>query len=117
MIYLIGLVDKIETVFMGLVIMFSVLLLIDVILTQAQENYPEKSESQKIFKGLILSITIFCSIPSNETMILMFLNSEIKDNKQIQNISDKGLKLLNLKLDKWLKQVNKKEESSWRFFK
>lgn len=53
----------------------------------------------------ILFISIGILLPNSQTLAAMYLIPKLAANQQLQQISDKGLTLLNAKLDDWIKQA------------
>ena len=63
-----------------------------------------------VFPLTFICIAIAVFVPSSKEFAAIYLIPKIVNNEQVQQIPDKGLSLLNSKLDQWLDDIRKEKE-------
>lgn len=117
LIYLVGMVDNV----IGVLISFSLLIVIylgivtvggltDGYDANELKEYFKKYSTKKMIIILLILMCLIIFIPNSKTISAMYLIPKIAENKEVKEIPEKALKLLNGKLDKWISNITKPVE-------
>lgn len=77
-----------------------------------QDDYNIALSGYKITKPLVFILIFSILCPSSKTIAAMYLVPKIIENKQVSELPEKMIKLLNVKVDDWISDLadEKKEE-------
>ena len=107
LIYLLGVLDDTKT----LLLVFSIISMIATVFVigiYAMERDSLIGGAKKILVVFLIELficIISVLIPSSKTVAAIYLIPSIVENKQVQQIPEKTLKLFNLKLDAWIEET------------
>lgn len=119
-IYSLGVVDNINAVltFLFVVLLIVTITVIGIRIAAFIEPHMFQEEEivkvNKTSKHLCVSLGIFTIlaifIPSSKTIAAMYLVPKIANNQNVNQLPDKLLKVVNVKLDEWVEELSKKKE-------
>ena len=107
LIYLLGILDDVKVLLLAIFII-SLIAHIIAIGAYAMENDKLIGNVKKNLVVLLIELFIgvmSALIPSSKTVAAIYLIPSIIENKQVQQIPEKTLKLFNLKLDAWIEDT------------
>lgn len=104
-IYMLGVVDSIITS-SRLAILLSGVTLIVINLKIWIEDLPKNTKYNGLIIILALSVFLAIFTPNSKTLAAMYLLPKLVESEAVQKIPDKALKVLNLKLDEWVKDLS-----------
>jgi len=125
LIYLMGIVDSIALFFdisMALISMALVFLTVVISVVVMNGHFYDREAASGLIKSIKTIFTrkvvatiafIFLGatfIPDSKTIAAMYLVPKLVENEQVQEIPEKALKILNGKLDQYLKEFEPKEK-------
>lgn len=105
-IYMIGIADNFISLFMTLFIIF-IIWVGCIALEELPKYYLKIALSGCLLFGFIAAVT-----PDSKTLAAMYLIPKLVENDGSQKIPDKALKVLNLKLDEWVKDLSDNNDKS-----
>ena len=74
------------------------------------EDFELASIINKISKPFVILLIISLFTPNSKTIAAMYLVPKIIENKQVSELPDKMLKLLNVKMDDWISDLAGEEK-------
>lgn len=120
-IYLFTRLDGIRDLFLFLgSLVFGVLFLVAIFYAVwiNEDCYKDKSKHWKRYIGIIAGLAFTLSacvilhvaVPSTKEAAAIYLIPKIANNEQLQKVPDNALKLLNAKLEAWIKDIGKEKK-------
>ena len=116
-IYLFGVLDNLQYVLIPIFVLSAIVILICALYSTSFELGLDESERKAISKTRSLFTKVLCAalllaifVPDSKTVAAMYLIPKISENKQLNQIPDKVLNILNKKLDDWVTELQTQEK-------
>ncbi|MBP9706794.1 MAG: hypothetical protein KBD78_04070 [Oligoflexales bacterium] len=119
-IYLFGVLDNLQYVLIPIFVLSAIVILICALYSTSSIPFElglDESERKAISKTRSLFTKVLCAalllaifVPDSKTVAAMYLIPKISENKQLNQIPDKVLNILNKKLDDWVTELQTQEK-------
>lgn len=115
MMYLITRLDFIVGISVAVMI---ISLIATILLIVGYTDSEKEAEKRKLMRSskisiavLVLSTVTFCAVPSTKDFVAIYLIPKFVNNEEVQKLPDNAVKLLNVKMEEWIKDSLDSEDS------